>query len=112
MIRRPPRSTLFPYTTLFRSSAVRTFGDLGERAWEGSGDWQYQIGRGARAHRVKIGGLYRYTDRDTENFSFSISAPSMDRGERVRTPEEIFDGRFTGGNADVLQLTNLSAGGS
>src|SRR5258708_21655506 len=24
MIRRPPRSTLFPYTTLFRSSAVRT----------------------------------------------------------------------------------------
>src|SRR3712207_8804271 len=24
MIRRPPRSTLFPYTTLFRSSAMRT----------------------------------------------------------------------------------------
>src|SRR5688572_31978568 len=31
MIRRPPRSTLFPYTTLFRSSqAVEHFGD-GER---------------------------------------------------------------------------------
>src|SRR5438552_13810652 len=28
MIRRPPRSTLFPYTTLFRS--VRTFDDRGE----------------------------------------------------------------------------------
>src|SRR3712207_9551146 len=27
MIRRPPRSTLFPYTTLFRSLAF-TFGDL------------------------------------------------------------------------------------
>src|SRR5439155_24545789 len=26
MIRRPPRSTLFPYTTLFRSSAGRHFG--------------------------------------------------------------------------------------
>src|SRR2546430_4808894 len=26
MIRRPPRSTLFPYTTLFRSDAVRTLG--------------------------------------------------------------------------------------
>src|SRR5260370_26434344 len=25
MIRRPPRSTLFPYTTLFRSSSVRRF---------------------------------------------------------------------------------------
>src|SRR5258706_11887421 len=33
MIRRPPRSTLFPYTTLFRSHDVgalnRFFGDLG-----------------------------------------------------------------------------------
>src|SRR2546430_11170802 len=26
MIRRPPRSTLFPYTTLFRSPPVLTFG--------------------------------------------------------------------------------------
>src|SRR2546425_2456598 len=28
MIRRPPRSTLFPYTTLFRSSAIRKAGRL------------------------------------------------------------------------------------
>src|SRR3989449_10946823 len=27
MIRRPPRSTLFPYTTLFRASAIRTSGE-------------------------------------------------------------------------------------
>src|SRR2546430_4037789 len=26
MIRRPPRSTLFPYTTLFRSQGMRPFG--------------------------------------------------------------------------------------
>src|SRR5947207_14517740 len=30
MIRRPPRSTLFPYTTLFRSLAARTSADLDE----------------------------------------------------------------------------------
>src|SRR2546426_2940445 len=31
MIRRPPRSTLFPYTTLFRSfDEVRALGDLGK----------------------------------------------------------------------------------
>src|SRR2546425_9566772 len=29
MIRRPPRSTLFPYTTLFRSNADVTVGDPG-----------------------------------------------------------------------------------
>src|SRR5690554_6989313 len=28
MIRRPPRSTLFPYTTLFRSDIVRELGQL------------------------------------------------------------------------------------
>src|SRR2546430_17014153 len=31
MIRRPPRSTLFPYTTLFRSRALRAV----EQAWRG-----------------------------------------------------------------------------
>src|SRR2546430_7900170 len=41
MIRRPPRSTLFPYTTLFRSdrknplAAIRIF----QRASEGNPDW-------------------------------------------------------------------------
>src|SRR5256885_2427925 len=29
MIRRPPRSTLFPYTTLFRSVLERVHGDVG-----------------------------------------------------------------------------------
>src|SRR2546429_9953626 len=31
MIRRPPRSTLFPYTTLFRSRRGRALVDLGRR---------------------------------------------------------------------------------
>src|SRR3712207_7738575 len=32
MIRRPPRSTLFPYTTLFRSEGVRPPGEMGRHA--------------------------------------------------------------------------------
>src|SRR2546430_5982754 len=42
MIRRPPRSTLFPYTTLFRSREVGTEGRLGGQATvEGvSGPWK------------------------------------------------------------------------
>src|SRR3712207_7549613 len=32
MIRRPPRSTLFPYTTLFRSDAAEVVGLPGEQA--------------------------------------------------------------------------------
>src|SRR5437867_9672077 len=34
MIRRPPRSTLFPYTTLFRSSRCSRLGPRGERSDE------------------------------------------------------------------------------
>src|SRR2546430_9130763 len=43
MIRRPPRSTLFPYTTLFRSSQLVACGDrdyfVGGNAGEHSEDW-------------------------------------------------------------------------
>src|SRR2546430_9766837 len=37
MIRRPPRSTLFPYTTLFRSRGARRDQNLLERQAEGLG---------------------------------------------------------------------------
>src|SRR2546423_7466174 len=33
MIRRPPRSTLFPYTTLFRSPIPHGFNSLREQIW-------------------------------------------------------------------------------
>src|SRR2546422_1334210 len=36
MIRRPPRSTLFPYTTLFRSRVGRCRGNARDRAREGA----------------------------------------------------------------------------
>src|SRR5690348_17579091 len=35
MIRRPPRSTLFPYTTLFRSEGVETIQQMQQLAAEG-----------------------------------------------------------------------------
>src|SRR6266496_505730 len=44
MIRRPPRSTLFPYTTLFRSAVAR-----GEHEW-----WLY-LRAGGRRRRLLLG---------------------------------------------------------
>src|SRR3712207_8946216 len=35
MIRRPPRSTLFPYTTLFRSSLIPELASYNLHAWAG-----------------------------------------------------------------------------
>src|SRR5262249_61328741 len=39
MIRRPPRSTLFPYTTLFRSNANGAVGRTGSRAGSRGNVW-------------------------------------------------------------------------
>src|SRR3712207_2274011 len=40
MIRRPPRSTLFPYTTLFRSVVIRRTRPVdGRTRWRGRPDW-------------------------------------------------------------------------
>src|SRR2546423_7544817 len=49
MIRRPPRSTLFPYTTLFRSRDVGGAAAAGRHAAEplAHGDWQAWADRGA-----------------------------------------------------------------
>src|SRR5688572_32089905 len=49
MIRRPPRSTLFPYTTLFRSSLSDRGASRG--GWDGGG-----LSRARSAHRTRGGG--------------------------------------------------------
>src|SRR2546421_7350773 len=53
MIRRPPRSTLFPYTTLFRSDAAEDA--AGERRGEGEREHQ----RAARLSRLSRRGCER-----------------------------------------------------
>src|SRR3712207_1620333 len=48
MIRRPPRSTLFPYTTLFRSGAP------GERVRQGEGDAEWEVRAAAQRSRARL----------------------------------------------------------
>src|SRR3989442_3872056 len=52
MIRRPPRSTLFPYTTLFRSLGAATGGVFDERASAGV-EAEEEDGAAARAGDVE-----------------------------------------------------------
>src|SRR5258707_10583090 len=53
MIRRPPRSTLFPYTTLFRSIGENlTYGD--ESARERLLTWLIDDGFPGRGHRLRL----------------------------------------------------------
>src|SRR2546427_3173581 len=56
MIRRPPRSTLFPYTTLFRShhqSAELELSDL-RRATAGDPDGPGTLGAGRRRRHLRL----------------------------------------------------------
>src|SRR5258708_28339786 len=72
MIRRPPRSTLFPYTTLFRSRAGTPVssaqrGETGERgAGSGAAD-----GRGRRHHRPQGGRERSALDRKSTRLNSS-----------------------------------------
>src|SRR2546426_9275860 len=54
MIRRPPRSTLFPYTTLFRSAARPA--DAGARPEGTGGRVQLQVGAAGQAVGPAVGG--------------------------------------------------------
>src|SRR5256885_11162703 len=61
MIRRPPRSTLFPYTTLFRSGEGRRLRDRGSRA-RGVDRAERELARAARL-RARAGGRARRDGR-------------------------------------------------
>src|SRR3712207_2211327 len=53
MIRRPPRSTLFPYTTLFRSGQVHDWGG-GTRIGEALKDFNFHWGRRVLGHGAVV----------------------------------------------------------
>src|SRR5256885_11888383 len=61
MIRRPPRSTLFPYTTLFRSQGgIRTHGTL-------AGTPVFETGRFNRSRTCPLTTGEQTTARDAQN---------------------------------------------
>src|SRR2546430_8137938 len=70
MIRRPPRSTLFPYTTLFRSSGVAFLQQPVIQLQDASGNSVSQVGVTVRASIASGGGTLGGTvDRSEEHTS-------------------------------------------
>jgi outer membrane receptor protein involved in Fe transport len=91
--------------------AVRTFGELDERSFEGRGNYQLQLGPPERQQTLKVGGLLRYTDRDADTRAYGILATVMPEAERMLPPEEIFGGRLTAPDSSRLGLRPLGQGG-
>src|SRR2546427_4298669 len=78
MIRRPPRSTLFPYTTLFRSLQ-----DRARRQWR-------RVGRSARQEdraAAGVGGDPAQDEEDRRGLSRRGSHRGGDHGPGVRSEE-------------------------
>src|SRR3712207_7209428 len=73
MIRRPPRSTLFPYTTLFRSPSVDGYAQV----WE----------RFVRTRRLEFGGHMdpAWSEGHTLSASFIIRVPASRFRDRKST---------------------------
>src|SRR2546425_4485314 len=69
MIRRPPRSTLFPYTTLFRSLVVAVFA---EKFWSGfcrvveHPEWERDLRFGTNRDRVANRDVLRSEEHTSE----------------------------------------------
>src|SRR5437660_8852028 len=82
MIRRPPRSTLFPYTTLFRSDSA----PLGNRAAEVSAQFT-----GRRPPQTRLSSRSRRIERSkasiTRSTSFSLIAPFIQPRSEEHTSE-------------------------
>src|SRR3712207_7329983 len=76
MIRRPPRSTLFPYTTLFRSDVpdlVLTRPVEDERALEARGQHRLPIAR-PLALRLRQGSVVRMAEGDEDRKSTRLNS--------------------------------------
>src|SRR3712207_8017415 len=79
MIRRPPRSTLFPYTTLFRSPALaRTHNGRGVVYLDGPG--------GSQVARPAIDAVSRYMNRGGANLHGAF--PTSVETEKILRSEE------------------------
>jgi outer membrane receptor protein involved in Fe transport len=75
-------------------SAVRTFGNLDERSYEGLANYRLFLGSASNPITMKIGAAYRAVDRDADSRSFDITNRSLSVADRQLPPEQIFAGPF------------------
>ena len=94
------------------AGAVRTFAELDETSAEGRANYQLSFGAFGRSHSLKLGGLYRATDRDADNRAYAIAGPGASNSIRELRPEQLFDGRFAEPTSTVFDIFPLGQGGT
>src|SRR3712207_8744375 len=102
MIRRPPRSTLFPYTTLFRSPAQRVGGFDHDARDEGGLD-----GVGGRHHGVVQAGAHRGEHGRSEEHTSELQSRQYLVCRLLLEKQYSQSLRFSCSTTPVLCLLNL-----
>ena len=92
--------------------AVRTFSRLHETTNEARANYLLTFPWRDRLNSVKLGALYRATDRDADTRAFSMSAAGAADSIRDLPAEQIFDGRFTQPSSKVFDIAPLGQGGA
>ena len=77
-------------------SARRTFTDLHEKIYEGAVNYRHQLGAPGSGRGLKIGALYKATDRDAPTLSYDIQQFGLTEEERSQPAEAIFSGTYAG----------------
>src|SRR5256886_17115230 len=93
MIRRPPRSTLFPYTTLFRSHVDLRHGGLGAGELHFAADGPAALRRGGRLTRPRREAQGQHHTRRCHSSKLPHPASSM-RDLHAYTPERVAPRRW------------------
>jgi len=91
--------------------AVRTFATLDETSNEGRANYQHDFSAFGRSHVVKVGGVYRSTQRDADTRAYAMAAPLAGNSVRELAPEALFDGRYTTGTTNMFDIFPLGQGG-
>ena len=95
-----------------RGGAERTFLDLDESNLNASANYRREFGDAGRAHSVKVGGSWRRTDREADNFAYQMFESGLPMTALELPAEQIFDGRFAGSSDSVFTMESVARAGS
>src|SRR2546423_10609979 len=84
MIRRPPRSTLFPYTTLFRSRQTAEGGDVAGIGWSIGGARRDLGGSSGAAHLGVVGRSEEHTS-ELQSLAYLVCRLLLEKKKNVTT---------------------------
>ena len=112
VVEQEPSGEVLRWHNSSNAGAVRTFSSLAEDNAEGRLNYQLNFSTAGRQHFIKLGGLYRETERNADSRVFGITSTRATNAIRELPPEQLFDGRFTGSADSVFHLIALAQGGS